>query len=298
MTRIPFAILLAVCSSCGPSLDPGQDPAASDGGTHDNTGSDAAQSTETKAGTLTIESSRYTVSMTNVEQGYATGTFYRIPAVKAGAGGCTSTTYGSCDVQTCVVASTPTDAGLSITYTDAGPLTISGVQVNDGTMMLAPGPYGYTTVSGSVALFDGGDTVRFVASGNPNGAPGFDVPLVAPSTAQVTAPVFVQGKVAASATHDLAVAWSGSSSDVTAQLAAGTSAQSVVARCSFAGASGHGVVPAAAIAAIQSAGGYASVIVMTESRATRNPDGWNIAFALQSYGLVASGIAAGTLEIQ
>ena len=202
-------------------------------------------------------------------------------------------------MQTCTFGGTTSDGGVSITYTDAGPLTISGVLVNDGTMMLTPGPYGYETVSGAVALFDGGANVRFVAPGNANGAPAFDVQLVAPSAVQVTAPAFVQGKVAASPSHDLAVAWSGSSAaSVTVQLASGTSGTSAIARCTYAGNSGGGTVPAAAISAVQATGGAASILVMSESRTTKNPDGWNIAFSLQSYGIIPSGLAAGTLELQ
>jgi hypothetical protein len=299
-----MGFLLALASGCGSSADSDLDagPGSGGGGGGGGSGGDAASPTETKSGNLTISSSRYTVSTTTVEQGYASGTFYRLPPVTGTGtgGGCTTTKTGDCDVQTCTFTSTPTDGGLSITYTDAGPLTISGVLVNDGSMTMSPGPYGYTTVSGAVALFDGGDTVRFVASGNANGAPGFDVSLVAPSMVQVTAPAFVQGKVAASTSSNLAIAWSGSTSgaNVTAQVAAGTSGYSVVARCTYAGTTGHGVIPASVIAAVDSVGGYASITVMTESRTTREPDGWNIAVALQSYGLVTSGLAAGTLEIQ
>src|SRR4029079_443838 len=127
-------------------------------------------------------------------------------------------------------------------YTDSGLMKISGVQVNDGTMTLTPGQYGYVTVSGAVALFNGGDTVRFVAPGNPSGAPGFDVSLVAPTSVQVTAPAFVQGKVSASSTQDLNIAWTGSAtSGVSAQLAGGTTGASAIARCSFSGSAGHGV---------------------------------------------------------
>jgi hypothetical protein len=297
MRRIWFPIVL-VCSSCGPGGGGGPDGGSGGGGGGGGGGGSSA--TETKSGSLTIESTRYTVSTTEVEQGYATGTFYRIPpATGSGGGGCHSSTYGACDVQSCVFGGTASDGGVSITYTDAGPLTISGVLVNNGTMTLTPGAYGYDTVSGAVALFDGGDTVHFVASGNANGAPAFDVQLVAPSSVQVSAPDFVQGKVVASANHDLAVAWTGSSAaNVTVQLAAGTSGTSAVARCTFAGNSGGGVVPAAAIAAVGSAGGSASILVMSESRTTRNPDGWSIAFSLQSYGILPSGLAAGTLEIQ
>ena len=296
MRHIWFCVVMAACSSSESGLHAGQDGGGGDGGG----GGDANPPTETKTGSLTIQSTRYTVAMTNVEQGYATGTFYRIPPVTGtGSGGCTSATYGACDVQTCVFDGTASDGGLSIIYTDAGPLTISGVQVNDGTMMLTPGAYGYNTVSGAVALFNGGDSVRFVASGNSQGAPAFDVALIAPSSVQVISPPFEQGKVVASASHDLAVAWTGSSAtNVTAQLAAGTSGASVIARCTFSGNSGHGIVPAAAIAEVQSAGGSSSLMVTTESRATRNPDGWDITFSLQSYGILASGIAVGTLEIQ
>jgi hypothetical protein len=215
--------------------------------------------------------------------------------IGGGGGGCTTTTFGACSVQTCTAGPPPTDGGVSITYTDAGPLTISGVQVNDGTMQMTPGAYGYVTVSGAVALFNGGDTVRFVATGNPHGAPAFDVSLVAPGSAQVTAPVFTQGNVVASSSHDLAVNWTGAA-NVTAQLTAGTSGQSAVARCAFSGTSGS--VPSAAIAAVRAVGGSASIMVSSESHDVRTPDGWNISFALQSYGIIASGLAVGTLTIQ
>jgi len=288
-----FVILVVACASCGGS-NGSTDPDGNTGGMHDGNGTP----TETKVGTVTIESTRYTVGTTEAEQGYASGTFYRIPpAMGTGIGGCTTQTFGACDVQTCMVAGTPTDGGLSITYTDAGPMTISGVQVNDGTMTLTPGAYGYVTVSGAVALFNGGDTVHFVAPGNSHGAPMLDVSLVAPSSVTVTAPAFVQGMVVASASHDLAVTWTGSSaSAVTAQLTAGANGTSAVAHCSFPGNSGSGIVPAAAISAVRSVGGYASIMVSSESRATRNPDGWNIAFSLQSYGVVSTGLAVGTLQ--
>lgn len=286
-----ISIVLAVCA-CGPGGGTGTDP---DGGGGSNGNGDGTTSpTETKAGMFTIASTRYTVSTTQVEQGYAMGTLYRIPPLPSGGGGCTTAKYGACEVQTCTAGTTTTDGGLAITYTDSGPVKISGVRVNDGTMTLTPGGYGYVTVSGAVALFWGGETVRWVAPGNANGAPGFDVSLVAPTSVQVTAPTFVQGKVTASSTQDLAVAWSGSATVMT-QLAAGTSGQSAVARCSFTGSSG--VVPAGAIAAVRSVGGSASIMVMMESRATRNPDGWDMSFALQTYGLIPSGIAVGTLEL-
>lgn len=296
MTRMHVACLIAVAvavCACGSGAESGPDGGVNNGG-----GDGASSPTETKAGLFTITSSRYTVSTTMVEQGYATGTMYRIPPGTSGGGGCSNTSYGACDVQTCDSGTTTTDGGgLAITYTDAGPVEISGLQVNDGTMTLTPGGYGYVTVSGAVALFNGGTTVRWVAPGNVNGGPAFDVSLVAPTAVQITAPAFVQGRVSASTTQDLAVTWSGTpTSAVTAQLAAGASGHSVVARCTFNGTSG--VVPAAAISAVGSAGGSASIMIMLESRAARMLDGWNLDFALQTYGLVPSGIAVGTLELQ
>ena len=291
-TRIACSMVLVALCACGGS---GSETDPDGGGTHG--GDDGTSSpTETKTGSFTISSSRYTVSTTMVEQGYATGTMYRIPPSSGGGGGCSHASRGSCDVQTCDSGTTTTDGGLAITYTDSGPVEISGVQVNDGTMTLTPGGYGYVTVSGAVALFDGGTTVRWVAPGNPNGGPAFDVSLVAPTAVQVTAPAFVQGKVSASVAQDLAVTWSGTPTGmVTAQLAAGAAGHSVVARCTFNGSSG--VVPAAALSEIASAGGSASIMIMVESRATEMPGDWNLDFALQTYGLVPSGIAVGTLEL-
>ncbi len=215
-----------------------------------------------------------------------------------GGGSCNTTTDGACEVQTCT-SGTPTDGGVSVTYTDAGPVTVSGVQVNDGTMTLTPGAYGYQTVSGAVALFNAGDSVRLVAPGNPQGAPAFDVSLVAPSSVNVTAPVFNQGMVTAAAAHDLAVHWTGSSTaDVKVQLAGGSGGTSVLARCAFAGNAGSGTVPAAALAAVAAAGGYASIVITSESDATRTPDGWNLAFALSTNAIQPMGLASGTLQIQ
>ena len=291
MRRFFSIVLLAVCA-CGPGGGGGNnnDPDGGGGGNGDGT----TAPTETKAGFFTIASSRYTVSTTMVETGYAMGTLYRIPPLPSGGGGCTTMKYGACEVQSCTTSAPTTDGGFAITYTDSGPVKISGVRVNDGTMTLTPGGYGYNTVSGAVALFYGGESVRWVAPGNANGAPGFDVALVAPTAVQVTSPTFVQGKVTASSTQDLAVTWSGSATVMT-QLAAGTSAQSAVARCTFTGSSG--IVPAGAIAAVRAVGGSASIMVMMESKATRNPDGWDMSFALQTYGLIPSGIAVGTLEL-
>jgi hypothetical protein len=285
-------VVLALCA-CGGSSGSDGDP---DGGNGGGGGGGGSSATETKAATFTISSTRYTVSNTPIEQGYASGTMYRIPPGSSGGGSCNTTTKGPCEVQTCDSGTTPTtDGGVAITYTNSGTIAISGVDVNDGTMTLSPGAYGYTTVSGAVALFTGGATVRWLAPGNASGGPAFDVSLPAPTAVQVTAPTFVQGKVSASASQDLTVSWSGSATVMT-QLSAGAAGHSVVARCTFASGS-SGVVPAAAVSAVAAAGGTPSIMVMMESRTTKMPDGWNLAFSLQTYGLISSGVAVGTLEL-
>jgi hypothetical protein len=70
----------------------------------------------------------------------------------------------------------------------------------------------------------------------------------------------------------------------------------VVARCTFASGS-SGVIPAAAVSAVAAAGGTSSIMVMMESRSTKTIDGWNLVFALQTYGVIPSGLAVGTLEL-
>ena len=99
MTRMRVAcsmVVVAVCA-CG-SSGSGNDP---DGGGSNGGGDGTSSPTETKAGFFTISSSRYTVSSTMVEQGYATGTMYRIPPGSSGGGGCSNASYGGCNVQTC-----------------------------------------------------------------------------------------------------------------------------------------------------------------------------------------------------
>jgi hypothetical protein len=170
-------------------------------------------------------------------------------------------------------------------------------------MTITPGAYGYQTVSGSVAFFKGGESVRLTAPGNPTGAPAFDVALTAPASVKVTAPVFdAQARVTASAAQPLSVAWqNGGGGEVAVQIASGTTAKSASARCAFPAGSGHGVVPSAVLTAVGAIGAQTSITVSAESRAVKNPDGWDITVSLQAYGLRAGGtggIASGLLQLQ
>ncbi|MDB4945009.1 MAG: hypothetical protein JWP97_4543 [Labilithrix sp.] len=265
-----------------------------------------AEPQETKVGSITISSTHYAIGATPVEMGSASGTFYRVPPPTGGASSaCTETPEGACTLTTCNAAPSG-DAGASaIEYTHAGPLEVSGVLVNDGTMSLQPGGYGYATVSGSVAFFMGGEPIRVHAAGNAaaGGAPAFDVTQTAPGTVTVTAPVFdTQSRVAVNAGAPLAVSWSGAgSSDVLAQVAAGTSSRSAVGRCIFPGGGGSGSIPAAVFAAAQAAGGTGvsfSVTVLAHHRETK--DGWRIDVDLQSYGLRPGGanLAIGLVDVR
>jgi hypothetical protein len=240
--------------------------------------------------------------------GSAYGTFYRLPPAPSGSGttsSCTTTTTGACTVNACTFgSSTPTDGGApAISYTSSGVVTVSGVLVNSGSMTLTPGGYGYQTVSGAVAFFKGGESIRIAAPGSPTGAPAFDVALIAPASIKVTAPVFdAQSRVTVGANQPLSVAWlNGGGGDVAVQISSGTSAKSAVAHCSFPASAGQGVVPSAVLTAVGAVGAQTSIMVSAESRAVKNPDGWDITVALQAYGLRAGGtggIASGLLQLQ
>jgi hypothetical protein len=177
---------------------------------------------------------------------------------------------------------------------------VSGVLVNDGTMTLTPGGYGYNTVSGSVAFFTGGETVKFAAPGNAKGAPAFDTTLSAPSSVTITSPVFdSQGRVTVGGGQNLTVKWSGATAgEVATQISSGTSAKSAIARCAFPTASGQGVVPASVISAVKAVGAQTSIVISSESRTVKNPDGWDLTITLQAYALKpqGGGIASGLLQ--
>ncbi len=275
---------------------------SSGGSTSSSGGSSGAPPEPVRVGTLTLSSTAYSVGTTPVEIGTATGTFYELPATTStGTSPCTTKTEGTCEVTSCILSQPAGDAGATIRYTDSGTVTISGVKVNDGSMTLTPGAYGYQTVSGSVAFFTGGETLRFRAPGNPSGAPAFDVTVTAPRPINVTAPPFdAQSRVLANAGKNLPVAWTGTSAgDVVVQMASGTQAKSVMARCVFPGNAGGGSVPGAVFTALSGAGGAGtSFLVSSTSRKEVNANGWKIAVDAQSYGLRGSTIASGSLVIQ
>lgn len=274
------------------------------GASSGSTGSSGDAPKETKVGTITVMSTAYRVGTTPVEMGSAFGTFYRLPApIGTTASACTTTTTGACTVNTCTFGSSSPDAGTpSIDYTNAGVATVSGVLVNDGSMTLTPGGYGYQTVSGSVAFFKGGETVRISAPGNPSGAPAFSISLKAPASMTVTAPVFdAQSKIVVASGQSLSVGWqSATAGEVVVQIASGTSAKSATARCAFPSSAGSGAVPASVLSSVYGIGAQTSVTISAESRDVQKPDGWEITISLQSYGIRSGtngGIASGILQL-
>ncbi|AKU93893.1 hypothetical protein AKJ09_00557 [Labilithrix luteola] len=286
-----------------------EDPGTTDGDPTDpaSDGEQPSEETkkETKVGTITLTSTAYTIGTTTVEQGMATGTFYRVPPVKgtSSGGGCSTQTIGTCEVTECTMATATSDGGtVAIDYTDAGRVTITGVDVNDGSMTLTPGGYGYQTVSGSVALFSAGATIHMSAPGNPNGAPAWGSTMTAPGSVNVTKPLFdAQSSVAASANADLAVSWTGGAGgNVLVSVASAIQGKSSQTRCVFPAASGKGSVPKAALGSAASVGGQTTLMVMSESRDVQSIDGWNITLSLQSYGVrpQGGGLALGILKLQ
>lgn len=274
------------------------------GASSGSTGSSGDAPKETKVGTITVMSTAYKIGTTPVEMGSAFGTFYRLPPVTAtGTSACTITTTGACTVNACTFGASTPDAGTpSIDYTNAGVATVTGVLVNDGSMTLTPGGYGYQTVSGSVAFFKGGETVGISAPGNPSGAPAFTTSLKAPASMTVTAPTFdAQAKVIVSSGASLPVAWqSASAGEVVVQIASGTSAKSATARCAFPASAGSGAVPASVLTSVYGIGAQTSVTVSAESRDVQKPDGWEITVSLQAYGIKSGtngGIASGILQL-
>ena len=312
-------IAIVACSGSATGVDPsggssggssGTSGEGSSGGSSGSSGSSgdldgSVTPKETKVGTITIVSNKYLIGTTSVELGTASGSFYRLPP-NAGSTGtpCSTSTQGACEVTTCTFNGGTTDAGtVPVTYTSAGTATVSGVLVNNGSMTLTPGAYGYQTVSGSVAFFTGGETVRVRAPGLPGGAPAFDLTQTAPSGVTVTSPTFnTQARVVVGSGQALNVAWSGSSaSDVVVQMAAGTTAKSAQARCAFASGSGNGTIPATVLTAMSSVGGSGtSFIVSSTARKVTTVDGWTLTVDLQAYGLkpAGAGLATGLVVVQ
>jgi hypothetical protein len=188
--------------------------------------------------------------------------------------GCTRMTAGSCALSDCPLPPKPFDA------VEAGTITVS---TGTATATLTPDGAGrYDTATGSTALFAGGDTVTFAASGSTmGGVRMFMDTLTAPSTTTLTSPAVSapSGSFTLPDTGGIDLAWTPvGGSALSAQLGVSDAGAGRLraARCTFDASLGSATVPDAALAFL-GRGSMAVYSLWTEtSKESGAGGGWNV----------------------
>jgi hypothetical protein len=172
----------------------------------------------------------------------------------------TSKTVGPCFVETIGNGNTPDEIDMS-----AGTIHITG---GAKSVDLVPTTKRtYDPVSGSVALWTGGETLTVAADGKD--VPAFTTSLVAPSKLTMTAPALPSpsGDLSVTRSAPFSAMWSGVSTGlVVLYFDAATGANAFSATCTFKASDGKAEVPAAAFADFPAASGTFNFYVKQADR--------------------------------
>jgi hypothetical protein len=256
------------------------DAQTTDGASAIDAGVDAAPTGPTKTGRISVGQTITIINSSEYYSSYATAMFTETQA--GGAGGCTTTHIGSCDVYDCALDKT-VDAG-SVRYAGAGDVDVTG-GFTDYSLSTSAGSY--QTVSSQQLLYQGGTVLTVSATGD-------EVPAFSNKTITVpTAPFTVQSPSFASTlslprTQGLAVAWSGASGR-SVKVNVSTIQQnvrSVSIACTFSGSAGSGSVPASGMGKLlhTSSSVTGSLYVSAPVETTFAAGQWSITFGLTEGG--------------
>lgn len=196
----------------------------------------------------------------------------------------TTKTVGPCVVEILGSGETPTEVDLS-----AGKVQITG---GAKPIDLVPnGDATYDAVSGSVALWNGGETLTVTAAGKD--VPAFKTSLTAPGKGTVTAPALpaLGADLVVKRNAPWSATWSGATNgQVVFYFEATTPSNAHSATCTFDAKAGKGDVPAAAFADFPAAAGSFDFYV--KEAAVASPSGWAIRFTVSSTMVAPSGEGA------
>ena len=280
-------LLLVACGTSNSGTDGGGTDGASDGNTTtmDGGGTTDGGIPATKyVGVVLVSSTNTSTSM----RYDIFGTFEQPPTTSSSMN-CTITPDGACSFYDC----TNTDAGTSPTptYLNAGAL-----EVDVGANMIMPMQMAnkeYRAV-GNMPLFTGGEMVRAKATGDPMGAPAFDLSVTAPSRITMTQPTYppMGGlQIARTGAYDLK--WTGGTSGkVYASLATYPTGGYKAVACNVDASAGGITFPATSMAKLTAGGGYLAVSCLSQTYVVQGD--WGL--ILEAYNtVVESGGRAVTL---
>ena len=199
---------------------------------------------------------------------------------------CTETDVAGCVVLAC------DDAPLAFVPTDAGDVDVSGALVPVALRFNADD--GYNDVD-ATALFNGGEDL--VAVGVGATVPAFTLQTTAPTAVSLTSPAWPSPSSSLSVVRadGLSLAWTGvSAGDVRATFNSADFAVEV--SCAFPAAAGTGLVPAAALQALDAGDGFLDVEVRTQT--TQRQGSWQLQLSASTHAVAGTEPAIAAVVLQ
>jgi hypothetical protein len=145
-----------------------------------------------------------------------------------------------------------------------------------------------------MALFQGGETLHANATGDPMGAPQFNLSLTAPSRITVSMPVFpgLGMTLMINRAQPLNVAWTnGTAGKVQISTSSVFMSRSVTAVCTFPASMGSGVIPSSVLSKHQAMGSGSISIVCTDSTFTSQGE-WSLGLTATNTAVTTTGAQA------
>jgi hypothetical protein len=271
--RLISSFVMVACMACGTSGS-GTDGGGSDGpsGGDGNPPNDSGGTTDSG-----LPPTKYTGTVLVSNQSTIKGMHYdvfgvfQLTQMGPSSMSCTTTMDGACVFYDCVNL----DAGTlpMPTILNAGTL-----EVDVGANMIMPTPManGEYRAQGAMSLFSGGENVRAKATGNPMGAPAFDLSVTAPSRITVTQPTYPpMGPLAISRASAFDVKWSGGmTGKVNVSLSTYPTGGYKSATCSVDASSGGVTIPATSMAKLTTGGGFLGISCLAQTIAVQGDWGF------------------------
>lgn len=294
MRTTPFLFAFLLAAGCGSSSST-TDGGGGDGGgnpTDGGGGADGALPTTKYVGTVVLTQADAQLAGGQAYKSFSVGASFLQPSGgSGGTGSGTTTTDGPCTITTAGDAGAAADAG-TLALLPAGTLSVEGGLV---AVSVTPNAQNqYSKSMNGATLWNGGETLTAKATGDAMGAPAFDLAIMAPGKATITAPMLagLGQPTTIPRSANLSVAWTGGTGTLRAFFF--VTGGSTWISCSFPASAGSGTVPATALAKLPAGGG--TLYFDTSSSAQKVVGEWGL-YAYASHQAVtptqttASGLA-------
>ena len=251
-----------LCVGCGsnPSGADGGDEGGSNEGGSDGGGGDSGVTTKFYGSVI--------VANTNTSTSMRYDIFGLFGATSTSSGGtttCTASTEGACTFQDCASGDggVPGDAGAPI-YLSAGTLDVIVGSNTFTTTRMANGEYRAQAMS---SLYMGGESVRAKATGDPMGAPAFDLSVTAPARITVTMPAYPpMGSITISRAQPFSMVWTGGvAGTVNVAVSTYPAGHTLAVSCKADASTGGTTIPTNMLAKLASGNGFLSVFHFTST---------------------------------